>query len=79
MTGFSIYFAHAYSSWERGSNENSNGLFRRYFPKGTDFATITDDEICNVERLINTRPRKRLGGLTSSEVFYQNTGVALFP
>lgn len=78
-TGFSIFFAHAYASYERGSNENGNGLFRRFFPKKTDFAKITPDEIRSVERLINTRPRKRLGGLTPAEVFYQKTGVALFP
>ena len=78
-TGFDIFFAHAYASYERGSNENGNGLFRRYFPKGTDFATVTDDEVRRAEYLINTRPRKRLGGYTPAEVFYSNTGVALFP
>ena len=78
VLGFDIFFAHAYASYERGSNENGNGLFRRYFPKGTDFATVTDDEIHRVEYLINTRPRKRLGGYTPAEVFYQKTGVALF-
>lgn len=77
-TGFDIFFAHAYSSYERGSNENGNGLFRRFFPKKTDFATITADDVRRVEYLINTRPRKRLGGLTPAEVFYQKTGVALF-
>lgn len=60
-----------------GSNENTNGLFRRYFPKKTDFAIITDSEIANVEYLLNSRPRKRLGRLTPYEVFYQKTGVAL--
>jgi IS30 family transposase len=71
------YFAHSYCSYERGSNENTNGLFRRYFPKGTDFGKITDQEISRVEKLINSRPRKRLDGLTPYEVFYQMTGVAL--
>lgn len=75
--GLSCFFAHSYCSYERGSNENTNGLFRRYFPKGTDFGKITDQEISKVEYLINSRPRKRLGGLTPYEVFYQITGVAL--
>lgn len=71
------FFAHAYCSQERGSNENANGLLRRYFPKKTDFAKITNEEISKVERLINSRPRKRHCGLTPYEVFYQKTGVAL--
>ena len=76
--GLMVYYAHPYHSWERGSNENGNGLFRRFFPKGTDFSKITDEEISKVEYLINTRPRKRFGGLTPAEVFYEETGVALF-
>ena len=72
-----VFFAHPYCSYERGSNENGNGLFRWYFPKKTDFATVTDEEIARVEYLINSRPRKRLGGLTPYEAFYQETGVAL--
>ncbi len=72
-----IYFAHAYHSWERGSNENANGLIRRFFPKKTDFRTVTDDEIRLVERLLNSRPRKRLGWKTPYQVFYELTGVAL--
>lgn len=71
------YFANPYHSWERGSNENLNGLIRRFFPKGTDFATITDEQIEHVEYLLNSRPRKRLGWKTPYEVFYQHTGVAL--
>jgi IS30 family transposase len=71
------YFAHPYHSWERGANENTNGLIRRYFPKKTDFSRISDEEIRRVEYLLNTRPRKRLGWKTPLEVFYQNTGVAL--
>jgi transposase, IS30 family len=72
-----IYFAHAYSSWERGSNENTNGLIRRFFPKSTNFHRITDEEIRMVERLLNSRPRKRLGWKTPYQVFYELTGVAL--
>lgn len=75
--GIGCFFAHPYCSHERGSNENTNGLLRRYFPKGTDFGKIKDQEISRVEYLINSRPRKRLGGLTPYEVFYQITGVAL--
>lgn len=69
------YYAHPYSSWERGSNENTNGLIRWYFPKGTDFAKITDEDIQRVEYSLNTRPRKRLGWRTPLEVF--NSSVAL--
>lgn len=60
-TGTQCFFAHPYSSWERGTNENTNGLIRDYFPKKTDFTTITDEEIAFVERELNERPRKRLG------------------
>ena len=69
------FFAHPYSSWERGTNENTNGLIRWYFPKGTDFATIPDEMIKAVEDALNNRPRKRLGWRTPLEAF--NEGVAL--
>ena len=71
------FFAHAYASWERGSNENTNGLIRRFFPKKTDFRMVTEQEIRMVERLLNSRPRKRLGWKTPYQVFYEHTGVAL--
>jgi IS30 family transposase len=73
----SCFFAHPYHSWERGSNENLNGLIRRFFPKKTNFSLITDEEIQRVEYLLNTRPRKRLGWKTPYQVFYELTGVAL--
>lgn len=57
--GISYYFAHPYHSWERGSNENLNGLVRQYFPKGSDFTNITEQEIEVVELKLNSRPRKR--------------------
>ena len=76
--GLKVYFAHAYSSYERGTNENTNGLIRRYFPKKTDFAKVTDDELKRAEYLINTRPRKRHGGLTPLEVLFNETGVAIY-
>jgi len=75
--GVRCYFAHAYHSWERGANENVNGLIRRFFPKGTDFRTLSEADIARVEYLLNTRPRKRLGWKTPYEVFYELTGVAL--
>lgn len=74
-TGAKVYFAHPYSSWERGTNENTNGLVRRYFPKGTDFAAVSEEEVAAVEYALNTRPRKRLGWRTPLAVF--NEGVAL--
>lgn len=59
MTGIDVYFAHPYSPWERGSNENLNGLVRQYLPKGTDFTQITDQRIKEIETKLNNRPRKR--------------------
>lgn len=67
--GMTVYRAYPYHSWERGSNENWNGLVRDFFPKGTDFATITDEQVRRVERNLNHRPRKRLNYLTPHEVF----------
>ncbi len=75
--GLKVYFAHAYASYERGSNENLNGLVRRYFPKKTDFAKVTDQQIQKVEYLLNTRPRKRFGGKTPLEMLFKKTGVAI--
>lgn len=69
------YFAHPYHSWERGTNENTNDLIRYYFPKGTDFARVSEKEIKRVENLLNNRPRKCLNYLTPLEVF--NKAVAL--
>lgn len=66
-TGMKSYFAHPYCSGERGTNENTNGLIRDYFPKKTDFDTISDEEIRFVERELNCRPRKRLNGRTPLE------------
>ena len=73
-----VFFAHAYCSWERGSNENGNGLIRRRYPKKTDFALVPESEIEILEHQLNTRPRKRHGGLTPEEVFFRETGVALY-
>lgn len=78
MLGLKVFFAHPYCSGERGTNENTNGLIRRFFPKKTDWSKVTDDDLERVEYLINTRPRKRHGGLTPVEVFFKATGVALY-
>ena len=71
-----FYFAHPYAPWERGTNENTNGLIRQYFPKNRDFTTITQQEIDTAMERLNNRPRKRLGFLTPSQVFFKS-GVAL--
>jgi IS30 family transposase len=68
--GVKIYFAHPYSSYERGSNENFNGLLRQYFPKKTDFRKITKAEVDLAIKRLNDRPRKRLGFKTPAEVFH---------
>lgn len=75
--GIKCFFAHPYHSWERGANENLNGLIRRYLPKETDFTTISDAQLRQIEYLLNSRPRKRFGGKTPYQVFYELTGVAL--
>ncbi len=64
-----VYFAPPYSPWERGLNENTNGLIRRFFPKGTDFKLVPERELARVQNLLNERPRKNLGFKTPKEVF----------
>lgn len=72
------YFAHPYSSWERGLNENTNGLLRQYFPKGSDFTNLTAKEVEIVMEKLNNRPRKCLGFRTPNQVFLGiNPPVAL--
>ncbi len=71
-----FYFAHPYASWERGTNEDTNGLIRQYFPKNRDFTTITQQEIDTAMERLNNRPRKRLGYQTPNQVFFKS-GVAL--
>lgn len=68
-TKMKCFYAHPYSSWERGSNENANGLLRDYFPKKTDFSMISRELLATVEYKLNTRPRKRLGWKTPLEVW----------
>ncbi len=64
-----FYFARPYHSWERGANENTNGLIRQYFPKGTSFENIKNDDIQRVQDILNNRPRKSLNFLTPNEFF----------
>lgn len=73
--GMAIYFADPYAAWQRGGNENANLWIRYYFPKGTDFATITDEEVHAVEWELNNRPRKRLGFKTPQEVFSEQLNL----
>jgi IS30 family transposase len=72
-----VYFAHPYHSWERGTNENTNGLLRQFFPKKTMFAKLTQKVVDDAVMLINHRPRKRLGYLTPYEVFAEGKLVAV--
>jgi IS30 family transposase len=68
-----VYFAHPYCSWERGLNENTNGLIRQYFTKGSSFENITDDEVEAVMNKLNHRPRKTLKFKTPHTVFFADT------
>lgn len=70
-TGLEVYRAHPYHSWERGSNENWNGLLRQFFPSGSYFANVKQTDVERAVKLLNTRPRKRLGYATPAEVFNQ--------
>ena len=72
-----FYFADPYASWQRGTNENMNGLIRQYFPKSCDFRTITDEQIQRAMNKLNNRPRKCLGFRTPNEVFLEQYAVAL--
>ena len=67
-TGMKIYFANPYSSWERGTNENTNGLIRRYLPKGTDFNKIHENKLLFIQEKLNNRPRKIIGFKTPKEI-----------
>lgn len=71
-TGVKFYFANPYHSWERGTNENTNGLIRQYLPKGKSMATLTQAECDEIAHQLNTRPRKRLNYKTPLEKYYEN-------
>ena len=70
-TGMDIFFAHPYSSWERGTNENTNGLIRRFLPKGTDFKNVTEQQLKDIQNNLNNRPKKVLGYKTPNEQMEQ--------
>lgn len=77
----SFYFCHPYASWQRGLNENTNGLLRQYFPKKTLWSNITNNQVAKVQESLNNRPRKTLGYRTPNEVYFKEhhhlTRVAL--
>ena len=70
--GNTIYFADPFSSWQRGTNENFNGLLRQYIPKDRPLSTVTQEELKMIENKLNHRPRKRLGFRTPHEVFHES-------
>jgi len=76
-----IYYAHPYSAWERGTNENINRMIRRFIPKGANIDEWSEKDIARIERIINNYPRKILGGLSAQTVFtnelYINTKLFL--
>ena len=68
-----VYFAHPYSSWERGTNENQNRMIRRFIPKGTDISKLSDKDIETIEKWMNNYPRKILGYKTANELVLEVT------
>ena len=75
--GIEFYFADPYSAWQRGTNENTNGLIRQYILKGSDLNDYSDEYIAEITYRLNHRPRKRLGFKSPSQVLLQEYGVAL--
>ncbi len=76
-TGLTVYFANPYSAWQRGTNENTNGLLRQYFPKGTDFRNVTEEALAFAVKRLNHRPRKCLDYQSPQEVFRKAANGAL--
>ncbi len=75
--GLKVYFANPHSPWERGANENTNGLIRDFFPKGSDLRRVRPDQVAKAQRMLNNRPRKCLNYRTPIEVLNKLPGVAL--
>ncbi len=73
-TGIQIYFSDPKSPWQRGSNENTNGLLRRYFPKTTDMTSLTQADLDQAAHSLNTRPRQTLGWMTRSQKLAEAMG-----
>jgi transposase, IS30 family len=76
-TGLKVYFADPYAAWQRGTNENTNGLLRHYFPKGIDFQKVSEDELALIVKKVNDRPRKCLNYQTPHDVFHRASRGAL--
>ena len=76
-TGLEIYFSDPYAPWQRGTNENSNGLVRQYLPKGSDLSLISDEQLASIIKRLNNRPRKCLNYRTPHEVFFGSLSGAL--
>jgi IS30 family transposase len=76
-TGMPVFFCEPYSPWQRGSNENMNGLVRQFLPKGTDLSSLTPQKLAYIESMLNDRPRKILDFRTPREVYTEIVQAAL--